>query len=84
LAQIRDIEKNRQEMIRQHKEQQQQQQQQQQCIFIERPGEPRGALTSEQIVEIINDQKRVIDKQAQQIEQLQKLNQMMIEKLKNV
>jgi len=85
LAQIRDIEKNRQEMIRQHKEQQQQHQQhQQQCIFIERPGEPRVALTSEQIVEIINDQKRVIDKQAQQIEQLQKLNQMMIEKLKNV
>jgi glycosyltransferase involved in cell wall biosynthesis len=88
LVQIREIEENRQRMIQDMQRQQQQQQQQgsdaTQCIYMERPGEPPVPLTGPQIVDFINNQKRVIEEQAQKLEQQQRLIDSMTQKIRQL
>jgi len=82
LTQIQEIEEGRQRMLREMREKKEQGNNDNlNCIYMERPGEPAVALTGSQIVDLINTQKRIIEEQAQKLEQLQRLVDSMIKKM---
>jgi type II secretory pathway component PulJ len=51
---------------------------------MERPGEPPVPLTGPQIVDFINNQKNVIEQQAQKLAELQRLVDSMTQKIRQL
>jgi glycosyltransferase involved in cell wall biosynthesis len=82
LIKILEIEESRQQMIRDM--QRQQPGGDPQCIYMERPGEPPVPLTGPQIVDFINNQKNVIEQQAQKLAELQRLVDSMTQKIRQL
>jgi hypothetical protein len=73
LEQIRKIEMEREQMMRNHMQGQQQQQQQQNKLMMQKPGEEPRELTTEEISNILNQQKNEIIRLHAENEELKKM-----------